>query len=81
MPLCVEPGAYIPGFGGIKMEDDLIVTTGEPEIISHTTRELTSIWGSRPATRRALPRSGTSVRSMAQPMRMHVCASRRGALE
>jgi Xaa-Pro aminopeptidase len=40
MTFCVEPGVYIPGFGGIKIEDDVIVTEDEPEIISHATREL-----------------------------------------
>ena len=43
MTFCVEPGVYIPGFGGVKMEDDLIVTEGNPEIISHTTRDLVVI--------------------------------------
>lgn len=43
MTFCVEPGVYIPGFGGVKIEDDVIVTEGDPEIISHTTHELLSL--------------------------------------
>jgi Xaa-Pro aminopeptidase len=43
MTFCIEPGVYIPGFGGVKIEDDVIVKEGEPEVISHASRELISI--------------------------------------
>lgn len=34
MTLTIEPGIYVPGFGGVRIEDTLIVTDGEPEIIT-----------------------------------------------
>ncbi|MEW6047179.1 MAG: Xaa-Pro peptidase family protein [Bacillota bacterium] len=35
MVLCVEPGVYIPGWGGASIEEEIIVTGGAPEQITH----------------------------------------------
>jgi Xaa-Pro aminopeptidase len=43
MTFCIEPGVYIPGFGGIKIEDDVIVGSHGPEVISNSGRELVSV--------------------------------------
>jgi Xaa-Pro aminopeptidase len=43
MTIRIEPGVYIPGFGGVKIEDDVIVTADEPEVISHADRNLIAI--------------------------------------
>ncbi len=36
----VEPGVYIPDWGGIRIEDNIAVTEGEPEYLSHFDRAL-----------------------------------------
>lgn len=34
MTLTIEPGIYVPEFGGVRIEDTLIITDGEPENIT-----------------------------------------------
>ncbi|HPQ37595.1 MAG TPA: Xaa-Pro peptidase family protein [Synergistaceae bacterium] len=36
----VEPGIYVPGQGGVRIEDTLAVTEGEPEILTLSSKEL-----------------------------------------
>jgi len=43
MVLTVEPGVYIPGFGGVRIEDDIVVTSEGCRILSKTTRDLIEI--------------------------------------
>ena len=38
--LTIEPGIYVPGKGGVRIEDTLIITSGEPEIITKVSKEL-----------------------------------------
>lgn len=40
MAVTVEPGVYLPGHGGVRIEDTLIVTDGEPELLTLTSKEL-----------------------------------------
>ena len=40
MVVTVEPGIYIPNFGGCRIEDDLIVTEHGNERLTHATKEL-----------------------------------------
>ncbi|MEM2869480.1 MAG: Xaa-Pro peptidase family protein [Thermoplasmata archaeon] len=40
MVFTVEPGVYIPGLGGVRIEDDVIVTGGKPRILTEAPREL-----------------------------------------
>jgi Xaa-Pro aminopeptidase len=40
MAVTVEPGIYLPGHGGVRIEDTLIVTHGEPELLTLTSKEL-----------------------------------------
>ena len=39
-PVTVEPGVYLPGRGGVRIEDTLVVQTGGPVSLTSTTREL-----------------------------------------
>jgi Xaa-Pro dipeptidase len=36
----VEPGVYLPGRGGVRIEDSLVVRDGTPELLSQSPREL-----------------------------------------
>jgi Xaa-Pro aminopeptidase len=41
MPVTVEPGIYLPGRGGVRIEDTLVVKdAGGPELLTTTTKEL-----------------------------------------
>jgi Xaa-Pro aminopeptidase len=43
MVVTVEPGVYLPGRGGVRIEDTLVVRDGGPELLTHTTRELLEV--------------------------------------
>ncbi len=41
MVLALEPGVYLPGVGGLRIEDNYLVTANGLEVLSHYPRELT----------------------------------------
>ncbi|MGH3564992.1 MAG: M24 family metallopeptidase, partial [Pseudonocardia sp.] len=43
MTVTVEPGVYLVGRGGVRIEDTVVVRDGEPQLLTHTTRELLEI--------------------------------------
>jgi Xaa-Pro aminopeptidase len=43
MVFTVEPGLYRAGLGGIRLEDDVVVRDGEPEILSTLPLELVEL--------------------------------------
>ena len=40
MTVTIEPGVYIEGFGGVRIEDDIVVTSGGCDILTKSTKEL-----------------------------------------
>lgn len=40
MVFTVEPGIYLPGFGGVRIEDDVLVTAKGPVVLSTTPKSL-----------------------------------------
>lgn len=43
MVLAIEPGIYFPGFGGIRIEEDVLVTNSQAELLSKYRLELETI--------------------------------------
>ncbi|GAA3445771.1 M24 family metallopeptidase [Planomonospora venezuelensis] len=40
VPVTVEPGVYLPGRGGVRIEDTLVTREDGPELLTRTTKEL-----------------------------------------
>ena len=41
--ITIEPGVYVPGIGGIRIEDDVAVHSGESEVLTRTPRDIIEI--------------------------------------
>ncbi len=41
MVVTIEPGIYIPGLGGVRIEDDTLITSeGIMKLLTHSAKEL-----------------------------------------
>lgn len=40
MVITIEPGIYLEGFGGVRIEDDLVITSEGNKVLNKTTKEL-----------------------------------------
>jgi Xaa-Pro aminopeptidase len=43
MAVTIEPGVYLEGFGGIRIEDTVAVTAAGCEILTPTSKELRAV--------------------------------------
>jgi Xaa-Pro aminopeptidase len=43
MVITIEPGIYVEGFGGVRIEDDVVVRKDHGEILNKTSKEFTII--------------------------------------
>lgn len=43
MAVTVEPGVYVEGRGGVRIEDTLVVRVGGPELLTRTTKDLVEV--------------------------------------
>jgi Xaa-Pro aminopeptidase len=43
MAFTIEPGAYLPGFGGVRIEDDVLVTKSGCDVLTSVTHDLLAL--------------------------------------
>lgn len=38
--ITIEPGVYVPGVGGVRIEDDVLVTESGYDVLTHSDKNL-----------------------------------------
>jgi Xaa-Pro aminopeptidase len=41
--MTIEPGIYIPDWGGVRIEDDILITSNGCEILNQSTKDMLSL--------------------------------------
>ena len=44
MVITIEPGIYLPGWGGVRIEDDVLVTKQDHEVLTSVPKQLTDVF-------------------------------------
>ena len=43
MVVTVEPGIYLPGWGGVRIEDDVLVTRSGHDVLTHVPKQMEEV--------------------------------------
>ena len=43
MVITIEPGVYVPGYGGVRIEDMVVVTTASYAVLTPTPKEFLAV--------------------------------------
>ncbi len=69
MTITIEPGVYVEGWGGIRIEDTVLVTAGGCEILTPTPKTLREIAGWLKGTKNRLLACGSESTPHLDPRR------------